>query len=69
MPHAWYPIRYRYIQIYGVAVSCNTLRTQKVVPHLGVDEKHQNWQEMARETSKFNMIWPKFLEISVRIQP
>ena len=38
------------------AILWGTLRTQKAVPHLGVDEKRQNWYEMAWEASKINII-------------
>ena len=37
------------------AVLCGTLRTQKVVPHLGGGEKHQKLHEMDREASKINI--------------
>ena len=37
------------------AILWGTLRTQKVVPHLGVDEKLQNCHKIAWEASKLNM--------------
>ena len=37
------------------AVLCGTLRTQKVVPHLGGGEKHQKLHEMDREFKNINI--------------
>ena len=39
------------------AVLCGTLRTQKVVPHLGGVEKHQKLHEMGRECTKINITY------------